>query len=57
MLAIAFAAPFLAGVENIMGLIIIAIGMYEAWKLNRRVELVITGPHGLAAAGPTPIVS
>ncbi len=55
-LGIVLAIPFLLGFQNIIGLIIIGIGMYEAWKLNRRVELVITGPHALAAArvAPTP---
>jgi hypothetical protein len=48
---IACAAPFLAGLQNIIGLVIIGIGMYEAWKLNRRVPLVITGPHALSSAG------
>jgi hypothetical protein len=47
--AIAFAAPFLAGLENIMGLIIIAIALYEAWKLTRPVP--VTGPFKIA---PTP---
>jgi len=51
LLLFACAAPFLAGASNIMGLIIIGIGMYEAWKLNRRVPLEITGPHVLAATG------
>ena len=48
LLAIACVAPFLAGFENIMGIIIIGIGLYEAWKLNRRATLEITGPHTLA---------
>jgi hypothetical protein len=49
LMTIAIAAPFLAGFENILGLIIIGIGLYEAWKLNRRTELTITGPHALSA--------
>jgi hypothetical protein len=48
LLALACVAPFLAGFENIIGLIIIGIGLYEAWKLNRRTELTISGPHLLA---------
>ena len=47
--ALAFAAPFLAGVQNIMGIIIIFIGLYEAWKINRRVPLVINGPYRVGA--------
>ena len=46
-LLIACAAPFLAGFENIIGLVIIGIGLYEAWKLNRRIALAISGPHTL----------
>jgi hypothetical protein len=53
---IALALPFLGGVENIIGLIIIGIGLYEAWKLNKRTAIAITGPHMIgrppqAAAG------
>jgi hypothetical protein len=43
--ALALALPFLGGFDNIIGLVIIAIGLYEAWKLNRRTEVTITGPH------------
>ena len=56
-IGLVLAIPFLLGFQNIIGLIIIGIGMFEAWKLNRRVELVITGPHALAAAGAAPIGS
>ena len=51
LLLIACAAPFLAGFENIIGLIIIGIGLYEAWKLNRKEAFEVTGPHPVAAAG------
>src|SRR5262245_4019210 len=42
---IAFAAPFLGGVQNIMGIVIIGIALYEAWKMNRAAPLEVTGPH------------
>jgi hypothetical protein len=42
------ALPFLAGAENIIGLIIIGIGLYEAWKFNRKPNVSITGPHAIA---------
>jgi hypothetical protein len=48
-LMIACVAPFLAGLENIMGLLIIGFGLYEAWKINKRSVLSITGPHTLAS--------
>jgi len=47
---VACAAPFLGGVENLMGLAIIGFGLWEAWKINKRTELTITGPHRLAVA-------
>jgi hypothetical protein len=51
--AFALASPFLAGTSNFMGLVIIAIALYEAWKLNRLVP--VSGPFHLAAApGPVP---
>lgn len=45
----AMVLPFLAGVENIMGWIIIGIALYEAWKINRRVP--VSGPFRLRAVG------
>jgi hypothetical protein len=51
LLGIALASPFLAGFENILGIIIIGVGLYEAWKLNRHQPVVITGPHVLASTG------
>ena len=55
LVAFVCAAPFLAGLQNIIGLIIIGIGMYEAWKLNRRAPLIVTGPHAIAHAAPLPV--
>ena len=46
------AAPFLGGVQSIMGLVIIGIGLYEAWKFNRLRQTVMTGPHALVATAP-----
>lgn len=54
MAGILLAVPFLAGVENIIGIIIIGIGLYEAWKLNRRQVLTITGPHTIARTPAAP---
>ena len=49
LLAFAAAAPILAGMENIVGMVIIGIGMFEAWRQNQRVELTITGPYRVGA--------
>jgi hypothetical protein len=54
--AIVFAAPFLMGFENVIGIFIIGIGLYEAWKMNRKPDLTVTGPFRIedmpAAAVP-----
>jgi hypothetical protein len=42
--------PFLAGAKNLIGLLIIGFGLWEAWKLNRRTELAISGPFRVGAA-------
>jgi len=47
-LGVAFMAPFLAGFENIMGILILGFALYEAWKMNKRSELVISGPFPVA---------
>ena len=53
----AAALPFLAGIENILGIVIIAVGLWEAWRHNRRLTLAVSGPFEigrLAAAQPAP---
>ncbi|HWZ89830.1 MAG TPA: hypothetical protein VNW92_13300 [Polyangiaceae bacterium] len=40
----AYELPFLGGTQNIIGLFIIAIGLYEAWKLTRALPLHVLGP-------------
>jgi len=52
--AIACAVPFLAGAQNFLGWIIIGIALYQAWKINRRVPLEITGPYKIAPAASAP---
>lgn len=52
---IAYLAPVLAGFENIIGMLIIAFGLYEAWKLNKRFDTAITGPYTVTpVATPLP---
>ena len=45
-----YALPFLAGLENILGLVIIAIGLYTAWTINKRQVLAIAGPFKVGQA-------
>ena len=49
-MALAYAAPFLAGFENILGLLIIGFALFEAWRINRRVP--IQGPFRTATPEP-----
>jgi hypothetical protein len=54
---VSYAAPVLMGFENIIGMLIIAFGLFEAWKLNKRVDVAITGPYTITpAATPVPNV-
>jgi hypothetical protein len=52
--AYAFATPFLRGFENIIGIVIIAIGLYEAWKINRKTDQTVTGPFRIEDASGVP---
>ena len=54
--ALAAALPFLAGFQNVIGLLIIAFGLWEAWKTNKRQKVEILGPLDLGAAPSPPIV-
>jgi hypothetical protein len=45
--ALAAIAPFMAGASNIIGLLIIAFGLWEAWKINRRRVVEIRGPFAV----------
>jgi hypothetical protein len=49
LVGLALASPFFSIGDNIMGIIIIGIALYEAWKLNKRVP--VQGPFRLAPAG------
>jgi hypothetical protein len=52
LLVVAMVVPFLAGFENIMGLIIIGIGLWEAWRQNRPAQVEVAGPFSLAPSTP-----
>jgi hypothetical protein len=49
---ILFAAPIIAGFSSPIGLLIVAIALYEAWKINRGTAFTITGPYRVAAPSP-----
>lgn len=48
----AYRLPFEGGFENILGILIISFGVYQAWQMNRGIDLQITGPHPLAPGAP-----
>ncbi len=49
-IALLYAAPLLAGLKSPILLLILGIALYEAWKLNRRLALKLTGPYRVGAA-------
>jgi hypothetical protein len=49
---LALAAPFLAGLQNIIGLVIIGFALYEAWAMNRKVRVELAGPFRAPGANP-----
>ena len=54
LLALALAAPFLGGFQNIIGVLIIGFALWQAWKTNRRVPLEIEGPFRVGSPPPAP---
>ena len=48
----AYRLPFAGGAANILGMLIIGFGVYQAWQMNRGITLEITGPHPLAPGAP-----
>ena len=48
---IAMVAPILAGFHQPIGLLIIGFALYEAWKLNKRRQIPLSGPFSLSAPG------
>ena len=51
LLGVLYATPFLAGLENLLGLLIIGFALYQAWKMNRRAQMTVSGPHRVSTTG------
>ncbi len=49
LLFIVLASPFLAGVQNVIGIFIIGFALYEAWKVNAYTPLQLEGPFQIGA--------
>ena len=46
-MAVALALPFMMGFENVIGMLIIGFGLYQAWQMNKRVAIAVEGPFSL----------
>jgi hypothetical protein len=46
------AIPFLGGFQNILGILIIGFGLYQAWKINAYQPLMIEGPFRVGQGPP-----
>ena len=51
---LSLAAPFLAGVRNIIGILIIAFALWEAWRMNTGQPKDLAGPYMLGGAPGAP---
>jgi len=49
LLLLALVAPLLEGTSNLFGLLITFAALYQAWRMNREVAVVITGPYHVRA--------
>jgi len=52
---LACAAPFLAGAQNFIGILLIGFAIYEAWKINKARPLVVTGPYRVGGGSGSPL--
>jgi hypothetical protein len=50
-MTLALALPFLSGFKNLMGLLIIGFGLYQAWRINKRLDVAVEGPFSLIQQG------
>lgn len=46
--------PFLRGMSGVIGMIIIAFALWEAWRMNASPQIVFNGPYHLAPAHVAP---
>jgi hypothetical protein len=56
MVGLAFISPFLNVTEDIMGLVVIGIALYQAWTLTRGLPVPVLGPFSVAASADVPVV-
>ena len=49
LLLLAAAAPVLESATHVVGTLIMLAALFQAWRMNRRVDLTITGPYRVRA--------
>lgn len=49
---VSLGAPVLVGFQSILAGLIIGFGLYQAWQMNKRVELRFNGPFRVGSAPP-----
>jgi hypothetical protein len=54
LLFVMYAVPFKQGLNSLLLLLIIGIGLYQAWSMNRRNTLRISGPYSLRTRPTAP---
>ncbi len=52
LLVLLLISPFMGGVSNLLGLLILGFGLFEAWRVNKRVPVQVTGPYHLRKDAP-----
>ena len=54
---ISLAVPFMGGVSNLIGWLIIGFGLWQAWSMNKRVPIEVSGPFSAGTNPPqTPLL-
>lgn len=54
LLFVMYPTPFTQGLNSLLLLLIIGIGLYQAWSMNRRSTLQISGPYSLRTRPTAP---
>lgn len=45
-----YSIPFLGGFSNILGLLIIGFALWQAWQMNEKRKLVVSGPYKIGSS-------
>jgi hypothetical protein len=44
--------PFVVAQQNVITIVIIGFALWQAWRMNQRIKLVVTGPYKVGESGP-----